>query len=205
MIATARSRRGSLGHAARVALAFAVVVGSAATAAATVMVEVPIEDMTHAADLVVHGVVERSGVRVDLGAAHPEPHTITIVRVIERLRGASDERIEIDELGGEWQYGGQRIDGTPVYAPGSEVVVFLRRLPDGRFRTYAMAQGHFEVIHGVPGVPSTVVRHLGGMSFARWQDGAMRVEEPRADVPVSLEQLLDFVRGVVAQIEGRTP
>ena len=88
-----------------------------------------------------------------------------------------------------------RIDGTPRYRVGEDLVVFLRRDPEAPefFRTYGMAQGKFNVVPGTPGVPSTVHRELSDMTFARWQDGNMVLEAHPDERPLQLDNLLDLI------------
>lgn len=167
-------------------------VGFEATRArATVMVEVSIERLFAEADLVIHGRVMRSGARLVL---HDDgtsmPHTLTEVEVLEVFRGPAAERVVIDELGGEVQGLGSWIAGTPRYRRGEECIVFLRAIGSGRYRTYGMAQGHFEVRPGVPGVAPSVVRDVSEIGVARWSGDQMRVEHG----PVSHMPLADFLR-----------
>lgn len=178
---------------------FALLSAAAAGAHATVMVEVQIEDMIRDADVIVHGVIERSDVRLSLRAGHSEPQTITRVRVTRWLKGQGGARVVIREIGGEMQGRGLRIDGIPRYAVGEEVVVFLTRLERDVYRTYGMAQGKMLVRRGVPGVPTRVVRDLEGIGFARWENGEMQIdEETKRPVPLALDGLVDLVDQVLA-------
>ncbi len=176
----------------------------APTASATVMVEVPLEDLVQQADAIVHGTVVRTAVRLEMREGALEPQTITTIRVREWIAGGGGEEVELRELGGVWQGGGVRFDGTPEYHAGEEVVVFLERRPEEPrdLRTLAMVQGKFEVRHGVPGVPSCVRRDLSGIAFARWADGQQTVSEPGDDPAMELETFLDFVRRVRRDAEA---
>jgi len=166
-----------------------------ASASATVMVEVPIEDMARDADAIVLGQVVRSEVRLVIDPARGAlPHTFTTVRVTEWIAGSGGATVTIDELGGELQGEGLAIAGTPAYGVGEEVLVFLERA-DGRLRTYAMAQGRFEVRRGIGGVPDMLVRDLSDVAFVRWGQGAMSVGHA-TDQPVALETFVDYVRRI---------
>ncbi len=188
------------------------VIAVAAPVAATVMIEVPVEDMTRDADAIVHGVVQRSGTQMQLQNGRMEPRTVTQLRVREWIKGGGSDLVTIREIGGEWQGGGMWIDGTPRYAPGEEVIVFLRRAPSSEpasragsqasafYRTYGMAQGKYVVTRGVPGVPSRVTRDLSGIAFTNL--GGSTVQH-RPDVAVELETFLQLVRDVVAYGGGR--
>jgi hypothetical protein len=176
----------------------------APTASATVMVEVPLEDLIQQADAIVHGTVVRTAVRLEMREGALEPQTITTIRVREWIAGGGGEEVELRELGGVWQGGGVRFDGTPEYHAGEEVVVFLERRRDEPrdLRTLAMVQGKFEVRHGAPGVPSCVLRDLSGIAFARWAEGQQTVSEPGDDPAMELETFLDFVRRVRRDAEA---
>lgn len=170
-----------------------------APARATVMVEVAVEDMIRDADAIVHGVVARSGTRMVFHEGSLEPHTFTTLRVTRWLKGEGGPTVEIDELGGVFQGGGRVIDGTPEYAVGEEVVVFLERRPDRPgYRTYAMVQGKFSVQRGAPGVPSFVRRDLEAVGFARWTGGQMQVVAGREQPAMQLEPFFDLIRDVSA-------
>lgn len=174
----------------------------AARAEATVMIEVPMERLVAESDLVVHARVLSTGSRLAPNAdGRFEPHTITIVQVIEVLAGvprASD--IVIDELGGDVQGRAMWIAGTPEYRRGEEVVVFLRALPDGSYRTYAMAQGAFEILPSLAG-ERVVVRDTRAVSMARWaSNGSMQIDHgARAEMP--LGAFLDYVRALAAVLD----
>ena len=182
----------------------ALTLATASTASATVMVEVPLEDLIQQADAIVHGTVVSTAVRLEMREGALEPQTITTIRVREWIAGGGGEEVELRELGGVWQGGGVRFDGTPEYRAGEEVVVFLERRRDEArdLRTLAMVQGKFEVRHGAPGVPSCVLRDLSGIAFARWADGQQTVSEPGEDPAMELETFLDFVRRVRRDAEA---
>jgi hypothetical protein len=173
---------------------------SVAPARATVMVEVPPERLVAEADAIVVGRVEHVGTRLDLSDGRSEPHTVTTLRVREWLKGAGPELVRIDEIGGfvaEAQIG-MAIAGTPQYAVGDEVVVFLRDV-GGVYRTYAMEQGHFVIQRGVPGVDDLVQRDLGAIGFASWARGAMEVEHGGRSA-MRLDDFLAYVRATVEQL-----
>ncbi|MCA9608932.1 MAG: hypothetical protein KC619_25190 [Myxococcales bacterium] len=175
-----------------------------AAASATVMVEVPIEDMARDADAIVMGRVVSTEVRVVIDPVRGAmPHTLTQIRVAEWIAGSGGATVVVDELGGEIQGQGLAIAGTPVYRAGEEVIVFLERA-DGRLRTYAMAQGRFEIRRGIGGVPDYVTRDLSDVAFVRWSAGGMTVGHGN-DVPVALETFVDHVRRIATTWSTATP
>ena len=149
-------------------------------ALATIMVEVPIEEMVANCQGVVRATVVHSGVQMNIREDGYEPTTITTLRVDEWLVGEGENRIRLREIGGETARGGMRIAGTPRYQPGEEVIVVLDRDADGHreyFRTYALVQGKFTVLRGVPGMPAVVMRDADAVGFATWVRGEMSIQE----------------------------
>jgi hypothetical protein len=180
----------------RLALAVMTTLAITSTASATVMVEVPLEELILRADVIVHARVVESRVRLEMRSGALEPQTFTTLEVLEWVAGPGGRTVELRELGGVWQGGGLHFEGTPEYQAGEEVVVFLERRPEAPhdLRTLAMAQGKFEVRHGVPGVPASVCRDLSGVAFARWADGQQTVHAPGEEPAMELGVFLDFVR-----------
>jgi hypothetical protein len=174
-----------------------------APADATVMIEVPMERLVAESDLVVHGRVRSVGTRLAPNAeGHLEPHTISVVSTLEVLAGVPrGSELVIDELGGEVQGRAMRIAGTPEYRRDEEVVVFLRALPDGSYRTYAMAQGAFEVLPSLVGAERVVVRDTRAISMVRWaSNGSMQLDHgARREMP--LRVFLDYLRGLDALLD----
>jgi hypothetical protein len=166
------------------------------SARATMMVEVPFDRLVRESDAIVHGRVIRNGSRLEIDANGAQPHTSTVLEVFEPLKGSVGARLFVDEIGGTVQGRSMWIDGTPRYRQGEECVVFLRALPDGTFRTHAMAQGHFEVRPGVPGVAPRVVRDTSAIGFASWAHEVMEIQ-PGAVASMPLDAFLAYVREVV--------
>jgi hypothetical protein len=181
------------------AIACAMVLGTLAPARATVMVEVPLADLARDADVIVRGVVERVGVRLQVEAGRSEPHTRITLRVSEWIKGTGDALVRIDEIGGATPLGGLAIAGTPQYRRGDEVVVFLRRTPEGGLRTYAMAQGLFVVQRGAPGTEDVVVRDTRELGLASWAGGEMTVDHGSLR-SMRVEDFLGYLRDLMEQL-----
>lgn len=174
-------------------------------ARATVMVAIPLEELVASSDAIVHARVARSGSRMALGEDGPgtmTPHTLSELRVLEWLAGSDVDgdptTVVVDEIGGTYPGGGMRIDGTPEFHPGEEVVVFLSRA-DGRWRTRGMVQGLFVVRPAVPGARTMVVRDTSDVGFARWEGGPMTIEEGGRD-EMELAAFLAWIRDTVSQL-----
>ena len=166
---------------------------------ATVMVEVPIEDMARDAVAIVRARVVHSGTQMVINDGSFDPYTVTTLEVLDWIKGEGQTaQVVVRELGGTYRGGGMWIDGTPRYALGEEVVVFLERDPldASYFRTYAMSQGKFVVIHGLPGVPAAVARDTAAVAFAQWTNGRMTLTHGGREV-MQLEAFVDLLRGVV--------
>jgi hypothetical protein len=165
------------------------------------MVEVPFERLAAEADVIVHGRVLRTGSRLVVDEIGMAPHTLTELDVYEPIKGTVGDRIVIDEIGGTIQDRSMWIAGTPRYRRGEECVVFLRALPDGSYRTYAMAQGHFEIRPGVPGVAPSVVRDTSAVGFASWAHDVMDIQ-PGVVASMPLHAFLTYVRDLAAATGG---
>lgn len=170
-------------------------------ARATVMVEVPFDRLAQEADVIVHGRVLRTGSRLVVDANGSMPHTLTELEIYEPIKGDVGARLFIDEIGGTVQDRGTWIEGTPRYRRGEECIVFLRALPDGHYRTYAMAQGHFEVRPAVPGATPMVIRDTSAMGLVTWVRDTMQLQPGRvASMP--LAGFLDYVRDLAEATGG---
>ncbi len=149
---------------------------------------------------------------MDMRAESYDPTTLTSIQVSDWMKGEGGELVQLRELGGVFARGGMRIDGTPQYRVGEEVVLFLERDPEvpEYFRTFAMAQGKFMVIHGVPGTSSVVARDTRDLAFARLDDTTTEwrgaggtvgtphtVVEPGERIVVSLDVFMQRVRALV--------
>jgi hypothetical protein len=176
-------------------------------ARATVMVEVALEDMIRDASVIVRGRVIHSGTQMLVREHGMDPATVSTLQVDQWLKGQGGPTLTIRELGGligpGGQGGGMRIDGTPRYAVGEEVLVFLEADPDDAtyFRTYAMAQGKFVVLRGVGGAPDVVARDTATIAFARWARGRMTIHHGGREV-LPLESFVELVRGVQTFFPG---
>lgn len=185
------------------------VVGGAALA--TVMVEVPLEDMIADADAIVMGRVSKSGVQlfVEPGKA-ATPFTVTEIAVDRWLKGSGDATVKLREEGGRFSARSMQgapvqreltIAGTPQYRLGEQVVVFLRReRGTAWFRTYGMVQGKFSIRHGVPGVPAFVQRDMQAASFAHWNNSGMTVGAASEGASMELETFLEFIDQTLTQL-----
>ncbi len=118
----------------------------AGVAAAAVGRPATVEQLAREADAVVRGRVAGMA----SGWAADGRHVVTRVtlRVSKVLRGAAGGEVVLEVAGGVAGGFGQRVDAAPVFEPGEEAVVFLRRVAGGRWLVHGMAQGKFRVAGG---------------------------------------------------------
>jgi hypothetical protein len=173
------------------------------SADATVMWEVPFEEMVEQADVIVRARVVATGTRVVLGQNGLEPQRVTSLAAIDDLKGTAERIFEVREAGGELDGERYEVLGAPRFTPGEEVVLFLERATSGsqRWRTLQMVQGKFQVVRPPTG-PVYVKRDLGGIAFARWQRDGFRVEPAATDAGVELGVFLSTIRSLGAAKRG---
>jgi hypothetical protein len=186
------------------ALAFVVL---ALPARATVMIEVPVEELVREAHAIVHGTVTRTGTRMIARGDSLDPYTLVWIRVRRWLKGRGGRTVLVREMGGVGAVAAAAVQGGPEYEVGEEVVVFLER-HGAVMRTASMAQGKFQVVRGAPGAPVMVRRDLQGMGFARFRRGGMVVAPATGPDTMRLDELLEVIersaafggnRGVVVE------
>jgi hypothetical protein len=177
---------------------------TALPAHATVMVEIPLEDLIADADAIVHATVARTGTQLETFDGHLEPHTIAMLHVSDWLKGTGGSELSIDEIGGTVNGNGSWIDGTPRYQDGEEVIVFLRRLPNGAYRTVGMEQGRFDVVSSVSMTTHTierlVQRDTSTLAFASWVSGTMEVHEGTRSPTLAYDTFVGFITSVIEQL-----
>ncbi len=78
--------------------------------------------------------------------------TYITLRVSQVIKGhIRDRKITIKEEGGLLVDGGSIVFGTPQYAPGEKVLLYLDTWPDGSLRTHQLFLGKFNIIEGQNG------------------------------------------------------
>ncbi|MFW6051315.1 MAG: hypothetical protein ACODAU_09085 [Myxococcota bacterium] len=175
------------------ALAAVILLGAVVMPArATVMVEVPIEEMARQADGIVHGRVTRTGTRMVVRDGSLDPHTLVWIRVDRWLAGSGGGEVVVRELGGVGEVTALGRDGAPRYEAGEEVVAFLEPHAGG-MRTLAMAQGKFTVVRGRPDEPARVRRDLRGIGFARFDAKGTTVEDAPRHPTMPFDELVRVI------------
>lgn len=106
-------------------------------------IAVSIEELARTSDAVVRGKVVGATARWN-----DERLRIFTIVELERtavLRGDVPGRVRVTVPGGVVGRVGQRVDGAPAFAPGEEVVVFLRHAAADAFGVNGLAQGKFSI------------------------------------------------------------
>lgn len=180
----------------RVAGGLAATLLALAPAAATTVLDVPIDELARGAGVVVRGVVERQEVTRSADGLNIE--TRTSVRVTQLLKGQAGPAIVIRQTGGVLGKVAQRVPGDATFVPGEQVLVLLEPHSQGEFVLVAMAAAKFSIVSNPGGW--VAIRELGGLTFAkRGPDGRVRIVPgpPTAELP--LTSLLELVaRGAAA-------
>ena len=142
-----------------------------ATAPATVVIEVGLEEMTHASTVVFHGIVEQVVVR-----QHPDRKGALTTEItfqsLEMIKGTAhfrDGHLKLSLLGGTLGDYTLHVPGMPTFVQGQECVIFLEETTAG-FALTGLHQGVF-VVETVPGgVERVVSQQPSGASMARFND-----------------------------------
>lgn len=174
-------------------VAVAVLLLLSANARATVVVDLPLEEMARQAPLVVQGFVEaRTSSWSDDGE---RIITRTQIRVTGNLKGASGSYITLRQTGGE-------VDGLIAHIPGDarlqvgeEVVLFLEPLARHRdeFVLAGMAASKFRIRRDDTGIIAE--RSFDDLSFAHPDgQGGYRLGAPQGPAVLPLEALVEAVR-----------
>jgi hypothetical protein len=169
----------------------------AATCAASVVERMSVEDLSRGADAIVSGRVV--AVSSAWNEAHTKIYTFSTVEVTESLKGEPARRIVVKELGGAVGDIGMEASGVARFALGEEVLVFLRRDPDGAYRTRGLAQGKMRLVRETATGRAYADRDLSGLTFAETLErGGPSVRSPRAaEAParrVYLDELKERIR-----------
>jgi hypothetical protein len=127
-------------------LAFAAALALAPPAEAMLAVEATVQQLVAESDLAVDATPEESySTWEDIPKVGRRIVTYTRMKVSDAAFGDVPSDVWVRTLGGHVGDVGQRVEGEAEFAAGSRAVVFLRRVPDGRFRVTQMSQGHFRV------------------------------------------------------------
>ncbi|MDZ4697363.1 MAG: hypothetical protein SGI86_19665 [Deltaproteobacteria bacterium] len=179
------------------ALMTILVVGWVSVVHGTIMVEVPLDTLLVRADLAVRGTVLRTGTRVSIREGVLDPKTHVWIRVDEVLAGTSAPPVvHLIEEGGRYEGVETVVSGSPRYAAGEEVVVFLIRIAGQAdvFATLEMTQGKFRIVKDTKSGDRLMVRDYSEVSMARWRRKRLEISEASVQKPIPLDTLKSRVR-----------
>lgn len=147
---------------------------AAVPARAAVTQELDLDTLSQQADLIVQGTAE--GTEASWSADGKRIHSVTRVRVGKSLKGQAAQVVEVRHPGGTVGDITQRVAGAPAFAPGEEVILFLKQAPGqlkkAAFVVEGLGQGKFEVVRGKDGAKQ-VLRRTQGLGVVG-PDGAVR-------------------------------
>ena len=183
-------------------------------AQSTVVLEVGLEEMTHASQVIFRGAVAEVvvGERVGRDGAIV---TTTTFHVVDVLKGSahipSTGKFALVLPGGTFGDRTLRIPGMPVFKEGEEVLLFLEATANGH-TICGLQQGVFRVREDSASGVKVVSRHVAGVGMARFEaNGQFIVAEGGENLEgYPLEALLKEVRFYVDQEtalppSGKTP
>lgn len=157
----------------RMVAAWVSLLAVAAPAEATIIRRLGLEKMGQDAGLVVQGIVRATNV-VQRGA---RLYTDAVIDIDDCVKGPCPEMVTVRQLGAELDGVGLAVDGAARFAPGTEVVVFLRARRDGTYAPVGMAQGAYVVERDpVTHAVSRLRRDLGQLELDGRGDASLAIE-----------------------------
>jgi hypothetical protein len=149
---------------------------TAPPARATTMVGRSVEDLARAAESVVRATTLSTRAAWDAGRRNIV--TTVRLRAVESLAGgiAPGSEFELQHYGGIADKIEMTVIGAPRFAPGEDVVLFVRRDARGALGTIDLAQGKLEVTRDASGAERLTRRDLEGVEWAKGV-GPDRVED----------------------------
>ncbi|MGB5698204.1 MAG: hypothetical protein WBM46_21320 [Polyangiales bacterium] len=186
-------------HAACIALIFALV--TTASARASVVIALDLQELTSKADRIVVGrVVWTEPVRT----GHGMIRTRYRFAVEQDLRGSGDAEVLVETLGGTIGRLAMHVDGSPSFALGERVVMFLRDGGEAIFQPVGVAQGVMRV-ERENGIEMVVPSRRGTLLLRPEAKGAL--VESTGPLPESepLDVFLSRVRAIIDAERGEAP
>ncbi len=170
----------------------------AASASATVILAVGLDELTRTSDVIFVGRVLRVGTVVPPGQV---VHTEIAFAPTEILKGQSafrDGKLTLRVVGGRNGEYEVRIPGMPQFREGEEVLLFLQKTADN-YAIAGLPLGVFRIHRDPATGKALVTRRLNGVGVARrGPDGVIRLGKPPRDiVDYPLEDLLAEIRAYI--------
>ncbi len=113
-------------------------------AGATTMRRMDLPEVVTRANRVVHAVAVEERVYWDHG--HGRIFTDTTFEVLEDIKGLGSPRVTVTMLGGNLDGWDMRIEGTPIFRQGEEVILFTSPRPGGSNNLVGFSQGLMRIV-----------------------------------------------------------
>jgi hypothetical protein len=110
---------------------------------ATSAQKLSLEQLVRQADLIVKARVQEISAQQP-----PDPSTLATVVALdveEQWKGPKTSQVTLKQPGGSAGEITQRVMGLPEFSVGEEVILFLKKQPDGRYATVGGKQGKFTI------------------------------------------------------------
>jgi hypothetical protein len=132
-------------------------------------------------------------------------YTDTTFEVLAEAKGAGPSTLTLNLLGGRIDPLEMTVEGTPVFTPGEEVVLFALDRPDGKSNLVGFTQGVRRVSQETVTSPDgrSSLRKIAvsevplGVTILEERGPGLAVVRP-SPLRAPLERLLDEIRGIVA-------
>lgn len=168
----------------------ALALAAALAAPATTLVQMDLEQLTRAAQVVARVRVLSSESRWEGG----EIWTFTRLEVGETLKGAAPREVVIRLIGGEAGHLASVVEGVPRFRAGEEAYLFLEPTRAGELTVTSWVQGTFRVLRDAEGREAVTQDTAGILLYdgatGRFRPGGMRqmpIEEFRQRVRAARE------------------
>lgn len=176
--------------------------GLAGRVAASTFVLMDEQDLVERSEAALIGRV--TAIRSVLDAATGAVLTHVFLAPQSVLYGPVEEaEVVLREPGGVWRGQSERVFGTPEYAVGEDVLVFVSRTRRGELRTTGMAMGKYALHTDRSGV--TWATRSFGEGVALFDPARAELRTHPAPDSVPLRQLLQRVRGAAQRRGARAP
>jgi hypothetical protein len=166
--------------------------------AATTLMWMSLEQISHAAKLVVRARCVDRATGWDSG----EIWTFTSFEVEETWRGSAPSRISVRLLGGRVGDITSTVSGIPRFSAGEEVVLFLEPTPRGDFSIVSWEQGTFRILRDARTGEEVAVQDTASLPVF---DPATRRFETAGIRNLAVAALRARVDAVVREETGRQP
>ncbi len=151
-------------HVGRLILTVALLLGSAAGARATTVIQPTFENLVGGAEYVVRARVKSVNSRWRQNPAQPAERYIGSsieLEVLEVIKGTPPQPLVLEVVGGRVGDQEMHVEGAPRLEVGSESILFIRRNGETFFPLVALMHGYFPVVRDAKTGAARVLRHDG--------------------------------------------